>query len=119
MLRYATTNGVTARFNTELLQFEHVEGGVLSTVRDLSLKTSYTIRSRYIFGADGGRSVVARSGDFKFVVVPSAGVACNILFTADIGHLMQDRQSQLHTIMKPGAKSRFGTAPIMRMVRPW
>lgn len=119
MLRYASTNGITCRYNTELIDFKRDANGILSAVKDTSAKTTFQIRSRFIFGADGGKSVVARRGDFSFKVEPSGGVACNILFNADLDHLIQNRESQLHWIMKPDARSRFGIAPTMRMVRPW
>jgi hypothetical protein len=83
------------------------------------MKHKYQIRARYVFGADGGRSSVARMLNFKFRSEPSQGVACNILLNADLNHVMHERHSQLHWIMKPDMKSRFGVAPTLRMVRPW
>lgn len=119
MLRYATTYGINARYSSELIEVKRDEESVLSTIKDKFSNTTYQIRSRFIFGADGGKSVVAKQGDFAFKVDPSFGVACNILFNADLNHLMQERDSQLHWIMKPDARSRFGIAPTVRMVRPY
>lgn len=119
MLRYATTNGVICRYNTELLDFKRDCDGILCTVKDSFLNTTFQIRSRFIFGADDGKSVVARCGEFAFKAAPSGGVACNVLFDADLEHLMQNCESQLHWVMKPDARSRFGLAPTVRMVRPW
>lgn len=80
---------------------------------------TYQIRAKYVFGADGGRSTVARLLDFKFHSEPSMGVACNILLNANLSAVMHERHAQLHWIMKPDMKSRFGIAPTLRMVRPW
>ncbi len=83
-------------------------------------KATYKIRTKYLFGADGGRSIVARSLDFPFNTNTSGGVACNILINADLERQMHSaRHSQLHWIMKPDQKTRFGIAPTLRMVRPW
>lgn len=57
-----------------------------------------SVRTKFIFGADGGRSRVARDTDAKFTSQPSGGIACNILFQADVGHLMEGRHAQIHTI---------------------
>ncbi|KAF2095786.1 phenol 2-monooxygenase [Rhizodiscina lignyota] len=119
LLRYASTNGITCRFDTELVSFEHDGKGIVSTVKDRISQNTYQIRSRYLFGADGGRSVVGRSGGFEFLVEPSGGVACNVHFTADLDRRMSDRDAQLHVIMKPDARTRFGIAPIIRMIRPY
>lgn len=119
MLRYASTHGIKCRYSTELIHFERDERGILSTVKDKFSQTTYQIRSRFIFGADGGKSVVARKGNFSFNVAPSGGVACNVLFDADLSDLMHERDAQLHWIMKPDARSRFGIAPTVRMVRPY
>ncbi|KAE8441302.1 hypothetical protein EG329_005532 [Mollisiaceae sp. DMI_Dod_QoI] len=79
----------------------------------------YQVKSRYIFGCDGGRSTVTRSLEFKFKSAPSGGVACNILLEAYVSdHRMQDRFANLHWIMQPRNR-KFGTGPVIRMVKPW
>lgn len=37
----------------------------------------------------------------------------------DLSHLMHARASQLHWIMQPDRRTRFGIAPCLRLVRPW
>lgn len=118
-MKYASHHGFDVRFSTELLGAERLPDAILCTVQDSITKTRYQIRARYVFGADGGRSSVARMLDFKFVSKPSLGVACNILINADLSNLMNQRHAQLHWIMKPDLKTRFGIAPCLRMVRPW
>ncbi|RJE16920.1 FAD binding domain protein, partial [Aspergillus sclerotialis] len=59
LVRHATRNGFTTRFNTTLLSFEEDgDGLVIATVRDDLSKQEYRICTRYLFGADGGRSQV-------------------------------------------------------------
>jgi 2-polyprenyl-6-methoxyphenol hydroxylase-like FAD-dependent oxidoreductase len=119
LLKYASHNGFQVRFSTDLINIERTSNGTICTVKDSVTQNTYQIRTRYLFGADGGRSVVARSLDFQFLVKPSSGVACNILLNADLTHLMHERHAQLHWVMKPDRITRFGTAPVLRMVRPW
>jgi 2-polyprenyl-6-methoxyphenol hydroxylase-like FAD-dependent oxidoreductase len=121
LVRYATHHGFEVRFSTELVSAEQVDDGTfLCKVTDQITKLPYQIRTRFLFGADGGRSVVGRSLPFTFLAEPPHGVACNVLLRADLTHLMHSgRVAQLHWIMKPDRRTRFGIAPVMRMVTPW
>lgn len=119
LVKYASQHGFQVRFGTELVDARRQTDFVACTVRDSIAQLTYTMRAKFLFGADGGRSMVARSFDTQFLREPSQGVACNILLNADLNHLMNGREAQLHWIMQPDRKSRFGTAPTMRMVRPW
>ena len=126
LVKYATHHGFQLRFSTELVGVERAANGgpVLCTLRDLMTGSAFQVRARYLFGADGGRSKVARELDFGFAKSPPKGVAANVLLHADLDHLMATgvRQAQLHTVVRADSKSRFarfGLAPIMRMIRPW
>lgn len=55
--RIDTLAHVEQRFATELLGFEQDEAGVTSRLR-IADGDAFTVRTRYIVGADGGRSVV-------------------------------------------------------------
>jgi 2-polyprenyl-6-methoxyphenol hydroxylase-like FAD-dependent oxidoreductase len=118
-IKYSTDRGITCRFDTKLVSVERKDGFIYSTVEDLLTKITYQIKSRYIFGCDGGRSTVARSLDFKFESAPSGGVACNILFEADVGDRMKDRFATLNWVMQADGSRRFGMAPVIRMIKPW
>jgi 2,4-dichlorophenol 6-monooxygenase len=50
------------RFNHTLLALEQDADGVTSTVRDNAGGEEYEVRSRYVLGADGGRTVPAQIG---------------------------------------------------------
>ncbi|TLS26558.1 hypothetical protein PpBr36_04077 [Pyricularia pennisetigena] len=125
LVRYATHHGVEMRFKTELVSFERQEesGAIMCTLRDLTTQHTYLVQTGYLFGADGGRSTVARSAEanFSFDSKPSKGVACNILLKADLSHVMNanERFGGLNWLMQPDLKARFGIAPALRMVRPW
>lgn len=120
LVKYATHHSFDVKFSTQLLDLERKsDNEVICTVRDVTTNITYQIKTKYLFGADGGRSTVGRALDFKFNAAQSAGTACNILVNADLGHLMHERHAQLHWIMKPDKKSRFCIAPVMRMVVPW
>ncbi|TLD15255.1 hypothetical protein PspLS_10690 [Pyricularia sp. CBS 133598] len=125
LVRYATHHGVEMRFKTELVSIEREEnsGAIICTLRDLTTQHMYLVQTKYLFGADGARSMVARSpeANFSFDCKPSKGVACNILLKADLSHVMNvdERFGGLNWLMQPDLKARFGIAPALRMVRPW
>jgi hypothetical protein len=118
-IKYATDRGIACRFSTKLVSVERKNSFVYSTVEDLITKSVYQVKSRYIFGCDGGRSTVARSLNAKFVEAPSGGVACNILLEADIGERMQGRLGNLHWVLQPDVNRKFGMSPVIRMIKPW
>ncbi|KAK3690389.1 phenol 2-monooxygenase [Podospora appendiculata] len=125
LIKYASHHGFDVRFNTELLSTaRQPDGTILCTLRDLTTRLTYQLTTSFLFGADGGRSTVARQFDFPFTKKPSQGVACNILFSADLTPLMTDaRASQLQIIANPSRRHTggiaLGSGPTLRVVRKW
>ncbi|KAF8856210.1 hypothetical protein BDZ45DRAFT_675660 [Acephala macrosclerotiorum] len=119
LVRYATHHGVSCLFNTSFVDFSRDSNFVVSTVKNNVSRQTFRIRSRYLFGCDGARSLITRSLNISFSKNPSMGVAYNVLFNADLGHVMSYNKGHLHWIMQPGKEHKFGLAPVMRMVKPW
>ncbi|KAK3387855.1 FAD binding domain-containing protein [Podospora didyma] len=131
LIRHATTHGFTVRFDTTLLHFEEAAvtekdsssgTSIVATVRDELTKREYRIRTKYLFGADGARSKVAKQINLPMVAKPGGGMAINLQVKADLSHLMEHRPGNLHWIMQPGrddSKDNFGTICVARMVKPW
>ncbi|KAJ2986633.1 hypothetical protein NUW58_g4935 [Xylaria curta] len=120
IVRYASSKGFQFRFSTQLVGIEEIpnSGDSLCTVRDLISQHEYRIRAKYVFGADGSRSKVAQILGLKYLAEPRPGVACNILFKADIGHLIpEERYAGLHIIVQPD--NFIGMASLLRLIRPW
>ncbi|KAK0704653.1 FAD binding domain-containing protein [Lasiosphaeris hirsuta] len=126
LVRHATTNGFTARFQTSLLSFtepapEEPEGKIAALVRDEVTNREYRIRTKYLFGADGARSAIVKQLGLPLSSGPGGGTMINVLVRADLAHLMEHRQGNLHWVMQPEreAVTDFGVACIVRMVKPW
>ncbi|KAL1872728.1 hypothetical protein Daus18300_004274, partial [Diaporthe australafricana] len=120
LVKYASHHGFEMRFSTKLVGVKCSSGVWACEIQDLVTKATFELRAKYIFGADGARSTVARSLNFEFTKNALGGVACNILLNADLDHLMHPaRHADLHWIMKPDCKTRFGIGPTLRMIRPW
>jgi 2-polyprenyl-6-methoxyphenol hydroxylase-like FAD-dependent oxidoreductase len=121
LVRHASLNGFSTRFNTELLFFEEdADGRITATVRDKLSNLQYTIRTKYLFGADGARSQVVKQLGLPLQVKPSQGLAINVLVRADLSHLVDTRRGNLHWVMQPDREHpHFGWQGIVRMVKPW
>ena len=121
LVRHATWNGFTTRFDTTLLSFaEEGSGRVSAIVRDNVSKQEYQIRTKYIFGADGGHSHVVKQLNLPLDTKPGQGLAINVLVKADLSHLIEHRKGNLHWVMQPDREHpAFGWMAIVRMVKPW
>lgn len=122
LVRHATWNGITTRFDTTLLSFTEDGGGglITATVRDDISQQEYRIRTKYLFGADGGRSQVATQLNLPLDTKPGQGLAINVLVKADLSHLVEYRKGNLHWVMQPDRDHpAFGWMAIVRMVKPW
>lgn len=106
------------RFSHELTALEQDDDGVTATVRDLDAGSDYTVRCRYLIGADGGRTVpglVGVSHEGLGVVTQTA----TLHVSADFSGLAQDDdvlirwlvspQTGVGVVMVPMGPERWGT----------
>ncbi|KAJ4410444.1 hypothetical protein N0V91_001930 [Didymella pomorum] len=115
---------VRHRFSTEVIEVETVSDdlgtGYVCVVQDHITKHRFKIRAKYVFGADGGRSHVARSLGFNFSTTPGGARACNVLIRADLGQLLPEKkQAGIHWLTQPERKNFAGVVAHLRVVRPW
>ncbi len=119
LVTYATTHGWKLRFDTKLLSFtrDTRTGNITSILRDTITGTEYRIVSKFLFGADGGRSLVNETLALPMNTKPGGITAWNILVECDLSHLMQYRAGNLHWNVR--LKSDDDWMVILRMVKPW
>jgi 2,4-dichlorophenol 6-monooxygenase len=119
LVRNATARGTQSRFSTEYLSHTQDEDGVSTTVRDRLTGSVYTIRSRYLIGADGARSLVAEHIGLPMEGAMDIAGSMNITFKADISRYVATRPSVLYWVIQPGSNVGGIGAGLVRMVRPW
>ncbi|KAL1619934.1 hypothetical protein SLS56_009901 [Neofusicoccum ribis] len=120
LVRYAALNGITCRFDTEFVSFTDHSTHVVTVLRDRLTGRTYSVRSRFLFGADGARSRVQQQLGLPLVKKPAQGLAINVLVRADLQHLMKTRPGNLHWIFQADREHpAFGWQCIARMVRAW
>ncbi|WP_433371388.1 FAD-dependent oxidoreductase [Actinoplanes sp. CA-142083] len=114
----AAKRGVISRFGTSFIGLAQDEDGVTTTLRDDVTGAEFTVRSRYVIGADGGQSPVAESIGLPMSGQPGIGPALNVRFNADLSKYFADRPGSIFWILQPGRDGALGNA-MLRMVRPW
>ena len=119
LVKNATARGTQSRFSTEYLSHVQDDDGVTTTVRDRLTGATYAIRSRYLIGADGARSLVAEHIGLPYEGQMDIAGSMNITFKADIAANVATRPSVLYWVIQPGSNVGGIGAGLVRMIRPW
>ncbi|MEV6490810.1 FAD-dependent monooxygenase [Actinoplanes sp. NPDC051633] len=119
LVRNATERGTQSRFSTEYLSHTQDDAGVDVLVLDRLTGQEYTIRAKYLIGADGARSKVAADIGLPFEGAMDIAGSMNITFKADISAYCEHRPSVLYWVIQPGSNVGGIGAGLVRMVRPW
>ncbi|MET9734592.1 FAD-dependent monooxygenase [Streptomyces sp. NPDC006458] len=119
LVNNAAARGAKVRFDTEFLSFTQDEHGVTALLRDRVRGDEFTVRARYLIGADGGRSAVAEQLDLPFDGRMAKAGSMNIVFKADLTRYVAHRPSVLYWVLQPGAETGGIGMGLVRMVRPW
>ena len=119
LVRHAAARGTQARFSSEYLDHAQDESGVDVEVLDRLTGEHYTIRAKYLIGADGARSKVAADLGLPYEGAMDIAGSMNITFKADISAYCDHRPSVLYWVIQPGSNVGGIGAGLVRMVRPW
>jgi 2,4-dichlorophenol 6-monooxygenase len=119
LIGHAASRGSRIRFDTEYVGMVQDDDGVTVTARDRVTGVVYPIRAKYVIGADGGRSRVAADLNLPTEGQMDVAGSMNIVFHADLTHLVGHRPSVLYWVLQPGADIGGIGLGLVRMVRPW
>jgi 2,4-dichlorophenol 6-monooxygenase len=115
----AGARGSRIRFDTEYVGLDQDGDGVSVRLRDRLTNHEYTIRCKYLIGADGGRSQVAEDVGLPFEGQMDLAGSMNIVFRADLSAKVEHRPSVLYWVLQPGSDIGGIGMGLVRMVRPW
>ncbi|WP_201775117.1 FAD-dependent monooxygenase [Pseudomonas sp. C5pp] len=118
LLDVARESGAEVLFNTEVLEIEQSSEKVYALVRNRETGEEYIVESDYAVGADGARSLVARSLGFEFEGKMGEGHAVNCWFDADLSKYCADRKAVLFPTLQPGNDDWIGGGTFI-CVKPW
>jgi 2,4-dichlorophenol 6-monooxygenase len=119
LFKTACARGTQARMSCEYVSHVQDGDGVTVAVHDRLTDKNFTVRCKYLVGADGGNSLVAEHAGLPFEGKMGVGGSMNILFRADLSKYVAHRPSVLYWIMQPGADVGGIGMGLVRMVRPW
>jgi 2,4-dichlorophenol 6-monooxygenase len=119
LVKNATARGTQTRFSTEYLSHTQDDDGVTTAVKDRLTGATYAIRSKYLIGADGARSLVAEHVGLPYEGRMDIAGSMNITFKADISAQVATRPSVLYWVIQPGSNVGGIGAGLVRMIRPW
>jgi 2,4-dichlorophenol 6-monooxygenase len=119
IVKAAQERGAKIRFDTEYLSHVQDDAGVTTTVRDRLTGAEFTIRSKYLIGADGARSQVAADLGLPFEGPGAVAGALGIIFEADLSRFVAHRPSVLYWMLQPGAEREGVGLGVLRMIKPW
>ena len=119
ILAAAAAAGAKLVLNTEFMRLEQDDDGVTAWVRDLERDEEYTIRARYLVGADGAKSrIVEQIGLPIEGHVARAGTVYT-QFRADLTQHVAHRPSILNWFLTPHAGFGEIGLGLLRAVTPW
>jgi 2,4-dichlorophenol 6-monooxygenase len=119
LVKNAAARGAHLRFSTEYVGHTQDADGVTVEVHDRLSGETYTIRAKYLIGADGARSQVAEDIGLPMEGAMDIAGSMNITFKADIAQHVGHRPSVLYWVIQPGSNVGGIGAGLVRMVRPW
>ncbi|MFN7093601.1 MAG: FAD-dependent monooxygenase, partial [Allorhizobium sp.] len=119
LFKTACSRGAQARMSTEYVSHEQDTDGVTTTCLDRLTGKQFTVRSKFLVGADGGNSRVAEHAGLSFEGKMGVAGSMNILFECDLSRYVAHRPSVLYWVLQPGADVGGIGMGLVRMVRPW
>jgi len=119
LFQKAADQGATFAFNTEYVSHEQDDDGVTTTLRDRLDGHEYTVRTKYMVGADGARSMVVDHLGLPIEGQMARAGTVYTVFNADLSRYSNHRPSILNWIVTPDASFGEIGMGLLRAVRPW
>lgn len=119
LLGAATSRGAQVSFHTEYLSSVQDEDGVTSTLQDRLAGDTFTVRSKYLIGADGGNSRIAAELALPMEGEMDLSGSINILFDADLTQYLRHRPAFLYFFIRTGWNTDGVGLGFLRPIRRW
>ncbi|KAJ3307821.1 hypothetical protein HDU93_005914, partial [Gonapodya sp. JEL0774] len=119
ILGKAAERGSRILFSTEYVSLQQDDEGVTAKVQDRLSGREYLVRAKYMIGADGGRSKIGPEIGLPYEGQMDLAGSMNIVFHADLTHLVAHRPSVLYWVLQPGSNVGGIGLGLVRMVRMW
>jgi len=119
LVKNAAERGAKFTFSTKYLGHTQDEDGVTVRLLNRISNQEYSLRARYLVGADGAKSQIADEIGLEIVGHTARAGTAYVRFRADLSRYVAHRPSILHWIMNPAANFGEIGMGLLRAVRPW
>lgn len=119
IFKNAAERGATFSCNTEYLSHEQDTEGVTAKLKDRLSGREYTMRAKYLIGADGARSKIFEELGLELEGQLARAGTAYVIFNADLRRYVEHRPSILHWIVSPHASFGEIGFGLLRAVKPW
>jgi 2,4-dichlorophenol 6-monooxygenase len=119
LFKNAAQRGATFSTNTEYLSHEQDESGVTVQLQDRITGRDYSMRAKYLVGADGARSKIVEELGLQIEGQMARAGTAYVIFNADLARYVKHRPSILHWIVSPDAAFGEIGLGLLRAVKPW
>ena len=119
LYKNAAARGASFSFNTEYLSHQQDEDGVTALVEDRLAGRRYSIRAKYLVGADGARSTIIDELGIELEGQLGRGATAYVQFEADLSRYVAHRPSIIHFLATATATYGEMGLGMLRAIRPW
>jgi 2,4-dichlorophenol 6-monooxygenase len=119
LLTNAAQRGATFSMNTEYLGHQQDDTGVTVQLKDHLSGREYTVRAKFLVGADGARSAIVDELGLKIEGQMARAGTAYVIFNADLSKYVEHRPSVLHWIVTQDASFGEIGLGLLRAVTPW
>ncbi|QEV98722.1 FAD-dependent monooxygenase [Microbacterium caowuchunii] len=119
LVKKAAERGTKVAFSTRYLGHTQDERGVSVRLLDRTSGNEYTVRARYLVGADGAKSQIAEEIGLEYEGHLARAGTVYVRFRGDLSKYVAHRPSVLHWILNPAASFGEIGMGLLRCVRPW
>lgn len=119
LFQNAAKRGATFSMNTEYLRHEQDASGVTVYLQERLTGREYTVRAKFLVGADGARSKVVEELGLNVEGEMARAGTAYVIFNADLSQYVKHRPSILHWIVSQDASFGEIGLGLLRAVKPW
>lgn len=119
LFKNAAHRGATYSANTEYLSHTQDESGVTVNLQDRLSGREYSMRAKYLVGADGARSKIVDELGLQIEGQMARAGTAYVIFNANLTRYAKHRPSILHWIVSPDASFGEIGLGLLRAVKPW
>lgn len=119
LVNNAAARGASFAFNVEYLDHVQDENGVTARLEDRLSGRRYSVRAKYLVGADGARSKIADELGLLFEGHMARAATAYVWFEADLSRYVTHRPSIIHWAVTSAAGYGEIGLGLLRAVRPW